>query len=88
MMERNNPNNSQLVSIVNRLYAMTLDTTKTIQERRFNLFDLEIIKVTYDHEQEIFIVDNRNVENTFTFDDLEMAAVEIYVTLREVEMTF
>lgn len=79
---------SQLIKIIKRLYTMKNDKSSDFQIRRFDLFGVETIKVTYNRENNVFSINNYRKNQTFIFDDIELAAIEIYQTLNELKLTF
>ena len=81
-------NESQLVKIVNRLYTMREDQSSDLQIRRFDLFGIESVKVTYNREHDLFTVENYQHNQKFVFDNIELASIEIYQALNELKLTF
>jgi uncharacterized protein YkuJ len=77
-----------LVKIVKRIQSMTSDFSSTIQERRFNLFGLELVKVIFNHQTDLFQVISRNNSRSYSFDDYELVAIEVFEILNETDLTF
>ena len=49
---------SRLVSIIRRLEAMMEDKTEQLQVRRFEIDGAERAQVTYDHDRNVFILND------------------------------
>ncbi|MDR0898920.1 MAG: YkuJ family protein [Lactobacillaceae bacterium] len=83
-----NASETQLVHILNRLIAMTNDLTQNQASRRFDLFGVEIVKVDFDQKTKLYYVHDQTGSRTFVFDNIELAAIEIYQILNEMKLTF
>lgn len=68
---------SQLKAIISRLEAM-LEEGSDIEVRRFEKEGEERCMVRYDRESESFLLIEHGVDQTFQFDDIDLAAMEIY----------
>jgi len=81
-------NQVSLVKIINRLGAMQTDVNELVQVRRFELFGIELCKVTYKHISGIYEVEEYRPYQKFEFDDSDLAAIEIYDCLVDLQTTF
>lgn len=79
---------SKLFQILSRLYAMERDQSGKTQTRRFEQFGIEVCRVTYDQESETFNVIEYRPYNQFSFDSIDLAAIEIFETLSDLQLTF
>lgn len=69
---------SRLVSIIRRLEAMMEDTTEQLQVRRFEIDGVERAQVTYDHDRNVFILNDLTIEiDEQEFDNIDFIAMEI-----------
>jgi len=68
---------SRLVPIIRRLEAMQEDQTDEIQIRRFEIDGKERCKVYFDKNTGMYELVDRTVNETFRFDDIDYAAIEI-----------
>ena len=69
---------SRLRPIILRLEAMIEDTTDDVQVRRFEVDGVERVQVKYDHERDMFILNDHSVEvEVQEFDDIDFVAIEI-----------
>lgn len=75
--------NSQLVAIIERLDAMMKADTNEVQSRRFEREGQERGFVTYDPATQTFELEELATHQKFDFDDIDLAAVEIYDLLND-----
>lgn len=75
--------NSQLVAIIERLDAMMKADTNEVQSRRFELEGQERGFVTYDPATQTFELEELATHQKFDFDDIDLAAMEIYDLLND-----
>ena len=75
--------NSQLVAIIERLDAMMKADTNEVQSRRFEREGQERGFVTYDPETQTFELEELATHQKFDFDDIDLAAMEIYDLLND-----
>lgn len=69
---------SRLVSIIRRLEAMMKDKTEQLQVRRFEIDGAERAQVTYDHDRNVFILNDLTIEiDEQEFDNIDFIAMEI-----------
>lgn len=69
---------SRIVPIVNRLEAMIEDKTDNKQVRRFEVDGVERVRVTYDHDRKVFILNDLTIEiDEQEFDNIDFVAMEI-----------
>ena len=75
--------NSQLVAIIERLDAMMKADTNEVQSRRFEREGQERGFVTYDPATQTFELEELATHQKFDFDDIDLAAMEIYDLLND-----
>lgn len=75
--------NSQLVAIIERLDAMMKADTNEVQSRRFEREGQERGFVTYDPASQTFELEELATHQKFDFDDIDLAAMEIYDLLND-----
>ncbi len=75
--------NSQLVAIIERLDAMMKADTNEVQSRRFEREGQERGFVTYDPATQTFELEELATHQKFDFDDIDLAAMEIYELLND-----
>lgn len=75
--------NSQLVAIIERLDAMLKADTNEVQSRRFEREGQERGFVTYDPATQTFELEELATHQKFDFDDIDLAAMEIYDLLND-----
>lgn len=75
--------NSQLVAIIERLDAMMKVDTNEVQSRRFEREGQERGFVTYDPATQTFELEELATHQKFDFDDIDLAAMEIYDLLND-----
>lgn len=75
--------NSQLVAIIERLDAMMKADTNEVQSRRFEREGQERGFVTYDSATQTFELEELATHQKFDFDDIDLAAMEIYDLLND-----
>lgn len=81
-------NESELFKIISRLHAMQIDVTSQIQRRRFEKFGVEVCRVEYDHRTKLFKMIGYRPYYEAQFDNLDLAAIEIYDCLAHLEYVF
>lgn len=79
---------SKLFRIISRLYAMQQDVSTNKQVRRFEQFGIELCRVTLDHETGVYQLVEYRPYHEFEFDDLDLAAIEVYECLADMQLTF
>lgn len=79
---------SELTTIVQRLQAMQMSTDRSLQERNFDLYGVNVVTVRYDQPSHLFALAEGRNQNQFAFDDLDALAVEIYERLSEFKLSF
>ena len=77
-----------LFKIISRLHAMQSDQTDDVQVRRFEMFGVELCNVEYKHVTGLYTVEEYRPYQQFEFDKLDLAAIEIYDCLSELQETF
>ena len=75
--------NSQLVAIIERLDAMMKADTNEVQSRRFEREGQERGFVSYDPATQTFELEELATHQKFDFDDIDLAAMEIYDLLND-----
>ena len=75
--------NSQLVAIIERLDAMMKADTNEVQSRRFEREGQERGFVTYDPATQTFELEELATHQKFDFDDIDLAAMEVYDLLND-----
>ncbi|GBG95417.1 hypothetical protein LFYK43_18760 [Ligilactobacillus salitolerans] len=70
--------NSQLVAIISRLDAMIKSAEDEVVSRRFEKEGEERGVVTYDPQTEAFELEEIGSQQKFQFDNIDLAAIEIY----------
>ena len=75
--------NSQLVAIIERLDAMMKADTNEVQSRRCEREGQERGFVTYDPATQTFELEELATHQKFDFDDIDLAAMEIYDLLND-----
>ena len=75
--------NSQLVAIIERLDAMMKADTNEVQSHRFEREGQERGFVTYDPATQTFELEELATHQKFDFDDIDLAAMEIYDLLND-----
>ncbi|MBU3829814.1 MAG: YkuJ family protein [Candidatus Limosilactobacillus merdavium] len=79
---------SSLEKIINRLQAMTLDQTADRQKRTFEQFGIPLCEVTYIRSTREFIFLRYRPRERFHFDELDLAAIEVFNCLYDFRHTF
>jgi len=76
---------SSLRPIILRLEAMVQDQTDKKQVRRFEVDGVERLQVTYDHDRDIFLLNDHSIDvEAQEFDDIDFVAMEIYELIQPV----
>lgn len=79
---------SDLKQIMTRLRAMTEATNDTHQLRRFEVYGVEVLQVSYDQTQGLWRVREHRQFREFEFDDIDLVAIEIYDVLHDMQLVF
>lgn len=79
---------SNLVKIIQRLDAMRMDQSGSRQVREFAQYGVPVCKVTYRQDTGEYIVDRYNPDRNLVFDNLDLAAIEIYDCLYDFRYSF
>ena len=79
---------SQLEAIVRRLIAMTKTPGTALQQREFTAYGVTVCEVTYEPLTGEFAAHRAHQEETTVFDNLDLAAIEIYGCLYDFANTF
>ncbi|KRL05974.1 YkuJ family protein [Liquorilactobacillus oeni] len=74
---------SQLKAIISRLEAMVSAESSEDQQRRFEVDGKERGTVTYDTETQTFVLEELPGNQKFEFDNVDLAAIEIYELLND-----
>jgi uncharacterized protein YkuJ len=69
---------SHLVAIIKRLEAMTEATDSEVQVRRFEQDGTVKAEVSFDKANGTFTLTEAQTGQTYTFDDIDIVAMEIY----------
>ncbi|CAH0418665.1 DUF1797 family protein [Periweissella ghanensis] len=77
-----------LQHVLKRLRVMVSDYAYQKQERNFDLFGINVCTVEYDHQTMLFSIFERQNNGTFIFDDIDLAAIEIYNQLVDFQLVF
>lgn len=75
--------NSQLVAIIKRLDAMSNNEGNEVSSRRFEKDGEERGFVTFDPATKIYTLEEIASKQKFEFDDIDLAAMEIYDLLND-----
>lgn len=76
---------SGLRPIILRLEAMIQDTSDEQQVRRFDVDGVERVRVKYDHDRDVFILNDHSVDvEVQEFDNIDFVAMEIYELIQPV----
>lgn len=80
---------SELDNIIRRLDAMTKAKNNIKQYRHFEMFGAIVVSVEYNQITQLWKINSLLTnELTFTFDSLDLAAMEIYECLQEYSLIF
>lgn len=79
---------SNLQKIIQRLDAMMMDNSSDQQVREFAQYGVAVCKVTYLRTTGEFIVERYNPDHSLVFDNLDLAAIEIYDCMYEFRHSF
>ncbi|MFT8325187.1 YkuJ family protein [Oenococcus sicerae] len=79
---------SEITPIIDRLEAMVMDDSDSIQVRNFDLYGLNLASVSFDHETGIFTIQAFRDNQVFKFDNIDLVAIDIYEILRDLKLTF
>ena len=76
---------SDLRPIILRLEAMIEDKTDEKQTRRFEVDGEERVRVTYDRERDVFILNDHSIDvEEQVYDNIDFVAMEIYELIQPV----
>ena len=70
--------NSQLVAIITRLDAMAKSGSDEVQVRRFEKNGSERGQVAFDPTTNTYTLEEMQTHQKFEFDDIDLAAIEIF----------
>lgn len=79
---------SRLIKIIQRLQAMTSVRGTAPQIREFTQFGVYVCEVSYQPTRQEFIVRRVRQQEQLVFDDLDLAAMEVYDCLYDFRHTF
>jgi uncharacterized protein YkuJ len=79
---------SDLVSIVNRLEAMTKDQGRALQVRHFDAYGVNVATVLFDEPSRTFALTLGRDRRRFAFDDINLVAIDIYEAMQEFKESF
>ena len=74
---------SQLAAIISRLDGMIKEQSDEVQSRRFEKDGRELGVISYDKETDTFILEELTDKQKFEFDNIDLAAMEIYDLLND-----
>ncbi|MDN6968678.1 YkuJ family protein [Liquorilactobacillus sicerae] len=80
---------SEITPIISRLEAMVKDQSgQEVQVRNFDLYGLNLARVSFDHRTDIFTIKEFRDNHVFKFDNIDLVAIDIYEILRDLKLTF
>lgn len=79
---------SNLIKILHRLDAMTMDHSGPHQVREFFQYGVPVCKVTYQQATGDFTVERYRPARQSVFDNMDLAAIEIYDCLYDFRYSF
>lgn len=79
---------SNLQKIIQRLDAMMMDNASENQVREFAQYGVPVCKVTYNRILGEFTVERYNPDRNLVFDNVDLAAIEIYECLYDFRHSF
>lgn len=79
---------SNLFKILKRLDAMVRDQSGNVQSREFFQYGIPNCKVVYNQEINEFIVERYNPDQELMFDNMDLAAIEVYDCLYDFKHSF
>lgn len=77
-----------LQQIMDRLKAMRHDQNNDMQVRNFDAFGVAVCTVTFNQLTNLFEVDELFAQRHFEFDNLDLAAIEVYDQLHDFQTIF
>ena len=80
--------NSNLRRIIKRLEAMVIDSAGPIQVRTFEQYGIAVCDVLYNQESGEFVVKRVMSGETTVFDQLDLAAIEVYDCVEDFRQQF
>ena len=79
---------SKLIPIIKRLQAMTLAKDAHEQRREFTAYGVYVCEVIYRQSENEFIIVRNREQEQLVFDDLDLAAIEIFNCLYDFYESF
>lgn len=79
---------SELITIVKRLNAMRDDRSGNRQRRTFSMFGVPVCDVTYLQDEGIYVLVQLDDSERYRFDNIDLAAIEIYRCLYDFQESF
>ncbi|MDO4856126.1 MAG: DUF1797 family protein [Limosilactobacillus gorillae] len=80
--------NSNLRRIIKRLEAMVIDSAGPIQVRTFERYGIAVCDVLYNQESGEFVVKRVMSGELTVFDQLDLAAIEVYDCVEDFRQQF
>ena len=80
--------NSNLSRIIKRLEAMVVDGAGPLQVRTFERYGIEVYDVLFNQESGEFVVKRIEPGDVMVFDQLDLAAIEVYDCLEDFRQRF
>jgi uncharacterized protein YkuJ len=80
--------NSNLRRIIKRLEAMVIDSAGPIQVRTFERYGIAVCDVLYNQESGEFVVKRVMSGEMTVFDQLDLAAIEVYDCVEDFRQQF
>ena len=79
---------TNLEKFIKRLQAMALDHSNNRQKRILEQFGIPLCEVTYIRSSREFIFERYRPRERFRFDDIDLAAIEVFNCLYDFKHTF
>lgn len=79
---------TNLNQILARLKAMVNASDNSVQLRRFEVYGVEVLQVTYDQQAALWKVKEHRQMREFEFDDVDLVAIEVYDLLHDMQLVF
>lgn len=79
---------SELEQIIRRLDAMRNDRTANRQRRTFEQFGIPVCEVTYIQDRNEYVYVRFRPRERFRFDNIDLAAIEVFNCLYDFRNTF
>ena len=80
--------NSNLRRIIKRLEAMVVELAGPLQVRTFARYGIELCNVLFNQESVEFVVKRIEPGDVMVFDQLDLAAIEVYDCLEDFRQRF